>query len=256
MPVDNKYDEKLIKNRFLELANRAYSQNTYTFTDFLGVTSQNIFWRMENELSFIGTTVFGGTDECDRVMVRFGDKDSLGYEENFPIACIKIESVLKKFADEFSHRDFLGAFMNLGVERNLLGDIYILNNVGYLFCHNKIAEYIMDNLDRVKHTCVKCTRVNDFLRFHKDEGNVLEFTVTSDRIDVVIVGAYHISRKECLECFEQGIVYVNGRLCTSNAKCLKVGDVVNVRGRGKFCYEGIIYTTKKDKYHIKIQIYR
>ena len=44
MPIENKYDEKQIKNRFLELAKRSYEQNMYTFTGFLGLTEQALFW--------------------------------------------------------------------------------------------------------------------------------------------------------------------------------------------------------------------
>lgn len=256
MPIESKYDEKQIKNRFLELANRAYKQNMYTFTGFLGLTEQSIFWEMEKELSFAGFSLNGGIDECDRKIVRFGNKDTLGYEETFPIVCIRIKSLLKKFSDEFTHRDFLGAIMNLGIERSTIGDIYVSENEGYVYCLNVISDYIIENLDKVKHTHVKCEKVEDFLRFHKDVGETLEITVTSDRIDVVVSGIYHISRSESLSYFEKGIVYVNGRLCTSNAKSLKDGDVVNVRGKGKFLYKGITHTTKKDKYRIGIEIYR
>ena len=84
---------------------------------------------------------------------------------------------------------------------------------------------------------------------------ILEMTVTSDRVDVVISGVYHVSRSESLSYFEKAIVYVNGRLCTSNAKNLKKGDVVNVRGKGKFLYGGTQHITKKDKCRISVQVY-
>ena len=47
--------------------------------------------------------------------------------------------------------------MNLGINRSTLGDIIITNNTGYLFCLNSIKEYILQNLDRIKHTTVRCT---------------------------------------------------------------------------------------------------
>ena len=256
MPVESKSDEKQIKNRFLELANRAYKQNMYTFTGFLGLTEQSIFWGMEKELAFAGFLLDGGKPDCDRKIIRFGNKEVLGYEEDFPIVCIRIMPLLKKFSDEFTHRDFLGALMNLGIERSTIGDIFLSEKEGYVYCLNSIADYIIENLDKVKHTHVKCERFEKFLRFDKDSGETLEITVTSDRIDVVVAGIYHISRSESLSYFEKGIVYVNGRLCMSNAKSLKNGDVVNVRGRGKFLYNGITHTTKKDKYRICVEVYR
>ena len=146
--------------------------------------------------------------------------------------------------------------MNLGIDRSTVGDIFLAENEGYVYCLENISDYIIENLDKVKHTHIKCEKIKDSLRFIKDEGKTLEITVTSDRIDVVVAGLYHISRSESLSCFEKGIVYVNGRICTSNAKQLKTGDVVNVRGRGKFLYQGITHITKKDKYRISVQVYR
>ena len=256
MPIENKYDEKQIKNRFLELAKRSYEQNTYCFTGFLGLTEQSLFWETEREISFAGYTLEGGNPNCDRKIVRFGNTSEFGYEEEFPIVCIRITPLIKKFSDEFSHRDFLGAIMNLGIDRSTIGDIFLEENEGYVYCLENIADYIVENLDKVKHTHIKCEKIKDSLRFIKDEGETLEITVTSDRIDVVVAGLYHISRSESFACFERGIVYVNGRVCTGNAKQLKAGDVVNVRGKGKFLYQGITYTTKKDKYRISVQIYR
>lgn len=256
MPIENKYDEKQMKNRFLELAKRSYEQNTYTFTGFLGLTEQSLFWEIEKEVAFAGYTLEGGNSICDRKVVRFGKQEELGYEEEFPIVCIKMTPLIKKFSDEFSHRDFLGAIMNLGIDRSTIGDIFIQENEGYVFCLSSISDYIQESLDKVKHTNIKCEKIKDSLRFIKDKGKTLEITVTSDRIDVVVSGVYHISRSESLSYFVKGIVYVNGRLCTSNAKVLKEGDVVNVRGMGKFLYQGINHITKKDKCRISVQHYK
>lgn len=256
MPIENKYDEKQMKNRFLELAKRSYEQNTYTFTGFLGLTEQSLFWEIEKEVAFAGYTLEGGNSICDRKVVRFGKQEELGYEEEFPIVCIKMTPLIKKFSDEFSHRDFLGAIMNLGIDRSTIGDIFIQENEGYVFCLSSISDYILESLDKVKHTNIKCEKIKDSLRFIKDKGKTLEITVTSDRIDVVVSGVYHISRSESLSYFVKGIVCVNGRLCTSNAKVLKEGDVVNVRGMGKFLYQGINHITKKDKCRISVQLYK
>ena len=255
MPIENKQDEKQIKNRFLELAKRSYEQSSYTFTGFLGLTEQSLFWEMERELHFAGFSLNGGNDICDRKVIRFGNPEELGYEEEFPIVCIRITPLIKKFSDEFSHRDFLGALMNLGIDRSTIGDIFLQENEGYVYCLESISDYIVESLDRVKHTHIKCEKIKDSLKFIKDEGKTLEITVTSDRIDVVISGVYHVSRSESLSYFEKAIVYVNGRLCTSNAKNLKKGDVVNVRGKGKFLYGGTQHITKKDKCRISVQVY-
>lgn len=256
MAIEKKYDEIQIKNRFLELAKRAYEQNMYCFTGFLGLTEQSLFWEVSEQTSYAGFSFFGESENCDRKMIRFGNPDELGYEEEFPISLIKITPVIKKFSDEFSHRDFLGAIMNLGIERSTIGDIFLSENEGYVYVLESISEYVIENLDKVKHTTVKCEKQDDFLIFVKDEGKPLEIIVSSDRIDVVVSGIYHVSRSESYSYFEEKIVYVNGRLCTENAKTLKAGDIVNIRGKGKFHYNGILHMTKKDKCRISVQIYQ
>ena len=41
---------------------------------------------------------------------------------------------MKKFAEDLTHRDFLGALMNLGIERGTLGDIILQEKEAFLFC--------------------------------------------------------------------------------------------------------------------------
>ena len=216
MPIENKYDEKQIKNRFLELAKRSYEQNTYTFTGFLGLTEQSLFWEVEREVASIGYALDGGNPVCDRKVMRFGKEEELGYEEDFPIVCIKITPLIKKFSDEFSHRDFLGAIMNLGIDRSTIGDIFLQENEGYVYCLESISDYIMENLDKVKHTHIKCEKLKDSLRFIKDEGKILEITVTSDRIDVVVAGIYQVSRGESLSFFEKGFSFSINKIGTAS----------------------------------------
>ena len=126
----------------------------FTFTEFLGLAEQDVFNQIESELRYVGYKIFGGTDDGERVIVRFGNEEELGYSVDYPIKCLVIRPLMQKFAEDLTHRDFLGALMNLGIKREKLGDIIIHENEGYLFCLEQIADYIVDNLTRVKHTSV------------------------------------------------------------------------------------------------------
>ena len=55
---------------------------------------------------------------------------------------------------------------------------------------------------------------------------------------------------------EGGQVFVNGKLITSNGYEPKDGDIVSVRGKGRFRYEGILGQTKKGRYSIKLSLYK
>ena len=42
--------------------------------------------------------------------------------------------------------------MNLGIERDVLGDIIVRDSVGYVFCEDTMAAYLADNITQVRHT--------------------------------------------------------------------------------------------------------
>lgn len=244
------------KSRLKDLARRSYEQNMFTFTPFLGLMEQTIFWEMEHELRYAGFTLAGGHENSERVMVRFGKPEELGYEEDFPIVLIHMKPLLQKFSDDFSHRDFLGALMNLGISRDLLGDILIGDKQGFLFCQSSIAPFICEELTKVKHTHIACKIADQLSEYKEKEPVAEEHFVASERLDGLVAQIYNLSRSQSLTLFRDKKVFVNGRLTENNSRTCKEGEVVNVRGFGKFIYDGIGYTTRKGRQRVHIRIYR
>lgn len=256
MAVSTDKEIAQFKSRLKELARRSYEQNMFTFTPFLGLIEQTILGELEEELRYAGITFFGGREHAERVMVRFGKPEELGYEEVFPIVLIHMKPLLQKFSDDFSHRDFLGTLMNLGISRDLLGDILVGDRQGFLFCQASIAEFICAELTQVRHTHISCVMASELSEYQEKPPAEEEHLVASERLDGLIAQIYHLSRSQSLELFRNKLVFVNGRLTENNSRSCKVGEVINVRGYGKFIYDGIGYTTKKGKQRVKIRIYR
>ena len=249
-------EDLMLQKRFSELANRAFTQNMFTFTDFLSLPELDLFYKNEPQLRFAGVTVFGGAEGTDRKVIRFGNPDELGYEEPFPIRCLVIEPLLEKFGENLNHRDYLGALMNLGIERENLGDIFIKGKTGYVFCLERIADFIMENLSQVRHTHVKLRILEEEEEFVQKEMEEVVVTTASERIDGVIAKVYNLSRNQSIEYFRAKKIYVNSRLCENNSYQLKQGDIISVRGYGKFVYNGVGYQTKKGKLSVKVGIYK
>ena len=220
-----------------------------------------MFYQTGKELAELGVTqkdikVYGGRENADRCVVRFGNPESFGYEVDFPIVCINIRPLNEKFADALSHRDFLGALMNLGIDRSTLGDIMVSEKEAYVFCLDSIAEYICENLSFVKHTSVICKVVENISDIREEAPAEMNVQVASERVDAVLSKVLNISRGDCLDLFKAGKVYLNGRLCENNSKAVKSGDVVNARGYGKFIISGEMTTTRKGKLNVKILRYK
>lgn len=247
--------EELLQKRFRELARKAYQNNQFTFTGFLSLADMACFYELEKELSYIPCKAWGGSSLCERVVLRFGSEEEFGYSEEFPITCIQARPVAEKFADTLTHRDFLGALINLGIERSTLGDILLADNVGYIFCLDSMAGFIMENLSKVKHTLVLCSEAESVPELTDRDRREIKIQISSERADGVVAKVYRLSRGEAVDCFRQKRVFVNGRQCENNSHQLKKDDVVSVRGYGKFEYSGGQGVSKKGKINAAVMIY-
>ena len=248
-------DRELLRKRFSELANKAYNSGIYLFTDFLGLSEQAVFNEAKAAFRSLPYTAFGGVAGAERIMIRFGDEDSCGYTADFPIVCIKAEPVSQKFADKLTHRDFLGALLNLGIERSTLGDIPIIDNVGYIFAKEDIAPYIISELKRVKHTDVKLSVARELPEgeFYKTKRRKIQ--AVGERIDAVIAKVFSLSREEAHTLFTKSLVFIDGRLCENPSYIPKRQEVISVRGHGRMIYLGYESTSKKGKLNIEVELY-
>lgn len=248
-------DETLLKKRLAELANKSYTNSRYLFTGFLSLAELNLYYQIERELSYVPVTVFGGTADCERVMLRFGDEALCGYEEPFPIACVEIAPLAEKFGETLTHRDYLGALMNLGIERATLGDIVIVGKRAFLFCTEKMSAYIIEELDKVRHTSVRCGIAKEVPKSTVTRLERKTVQVSAARADSVIAKLYNLSRSESVELFRAKKVFVNGRQNENNSGQLKPGDQVSVRGFGRFVFVGVSGETRKGKWNAEADLY-
>lgn len=270
--MDAKID---VRKRLTELAEKAYRENRYVFTDFLNVSQLSQYFELvkkkkadlviDGEIEGVDVKAFGGTAGCERCMVRFGSPEMFGYEEPYPITLLKLYPAMAKFAETLTHRDYLGSLVGLGIEREKIGDIIIPrsrtegNSLGkhtvYAFVTEEISDYIIDNLSYVKHTHIRiesCEEVPDEVAPQLEELSVI---VSSNRLDAIVAKLYNLSREQALKLFVEGKVFLNGINMTGNARSLKEGEVVSVRGYGKFIFNGEGGNTKKDKLYIKVSKY-
>lgn len=264
-------EDQLLGKRLKELARIADLKYTDMCTDFLNLNELNIFYQIKNELPNIQFSLFGGYEDAERKMLCFHGRGIQGeYEckdknecvlpiplakEHYPIDCIHILPLNKKFSDTLSHRDFLGAVLNLGIERNKIGDILIKENEGFLFSHKNMSQYIVDNLTKIKHTNVTCEILQETDIQIRPSYIDITGTVTSVRLDSILAVAFQTSRSSISSYISGGKVFVGGKQILSNSYVLKENDIVSVRGLGKFCYVGTSYQTKKGRLLVHIKKY-
>ena len=250
-------EEQLLYKRLIELANRAYKNNIYTFSDFLSLSQQEILYQAARDKSFapIKYDVFGGYENCERKMVRFGSEADFGYEVDYPIKCIKVEPLAKKFAKEYTHRDYLGSLMSLGIDRKKFGDIFVDGMEAYVYADESTADYLLENFVSVGRNSVKCSFSELPETYKKAALKEATIQVASPRADAIIARVYNLSRKDTIPYFTEKKVSVNGHIVENNDKILSEGDSVSVRGFGKFNILSEGGLSKKGKLNLNIEIF-
>lgn len=253
------------ENRINELYGRSLNRGIFVFTDFLSpskaeevrrLVGSGATGRMTGGAAVGGAVAFfGGCDFAERVIARFGDAEELGYEEEFPIKLIKITLSSGKFSAPVTHRDVLGATLNLGIERDKLGDVFVKGNEAYVFASESVAGVIAAELKNVSRNPVEVGFADGLPDDFRPTTEEREISVPSNRADAIISRAYNLSRDESSSLFGKGLVAINGKIAEKGEKTLKPGDVVTARGFGKFAFVGEGGLSRKGKLYVKISVY-
>ena len=221
-------EEQLIQKRLIDLASLADRRSIVTFSDFLNLNELNIYHSSKKELSFVKCQLFGGYEYAERQMIAF-IPDALCYNWDYPLQCVDIKPLNDRFAEDLGHRDFLGAVLNLGIERSKIGDILITDNGALIFCHASMTEFLCKELTRIRHTMVSCRAVTPGEIEYTPKLESVKGTVASVRLDSLLSLAFGSSRSSLAGLIEGGKVFVNGKMITSNGYKMKEKDIVSVR---------------------------
>ena len=242
-------EEQQLEKHFRDLARTAYQRGIAVFSDFLNLNELNIFQNLRGEFSYLETETFGGYELAERQIAVFRPEAPVFYAD-YPVKCLKITPLNAKFAEDLNHRDYLGAVLNLGIDRACLGDILVEEDAAYLFCLELMADFIRDNLIRIRHTSVYVEQVEAENFHYEPKYKEVSGTVASVRLDKLLALAFNASRSSLTGLIEGGKVFVNGKLVTSNGYEPKEGDLISVRGMGRFRFRETGGQSKKGREYV------
>ena len=244
-------DDKLLVSHIADMAEISQKKYISRFTAFLDERQTAL---AETAIKTIGHThcFYGGYEGAGRVLLGLFPEYEEIVTDEFPI-----EAVVFRYKKEqkLSHRDFLGAIMSCGINRNMVGDIIVNDGHTVAFVYNTIAKTVANEISKIGSVGVKTSiesspEVNIENRFSEING-----TVSSLRADCVLSMALKLSREKTAQLIRSGNVSVNCESNISVSSEMKVGDIFSARGFGKYIFAEINGKTKKDRIHIKIKKY-
>lgn len=206
----------------------------------------------------------GGYPEAERCVLLFLpeyiDKGTnleelfVNEPEEDPLAAVRVSKPQK--AGELSHRDYLGALMGLGIKREFIGDILVRPEGADIIVLQEICDYILLNLSKAGRVYLDVEKIG-ISQIIRPEQRFKEKTdtVASLRLDNMVSSAFNMPRASAADAIKAGLVFVNNLQTEKTDQQVKEGDVISLRGKGKFCLAEIGGKSRKDRQYVKINIY-
>ncbi len=248
-------DEKELVIRHLQdLCKRSETTGKWYYSCFLTPAEQDD-WITSPCSRTVSWHFDGGRADAERRLLVAGSEDFCSQDMDVPISLLHISPLSEKFAEALSHRDYLGAIMNLGIERKTIGDLIIREKNAYVYCLNDQTAFLMSSLSRVSHTSVKAEQVPLTCPAAQPSLRSIRINIASERLDAIVAGITGLSRGNAQDLFPREKVFVNSRPMLNRSYLLKKGDILSVRGYGKVVYEGIEHETRKGRLFVQILKY-
>ncbi len=250
----NEPTDKLFAARLGDMVSRCERDGCAVFSRFLDERqcAQSELWCAENTGELMHM-LWGGFPEARRKMLAvFPDYCEDYVLGEFPMRCL---TFTYRKEDTLTHRDFLGSLMGQKLKREVVGDIIIDEGIAQVFVTETAAKLILTCVSKIGRIGVKVSDDQPFRLESKQEFRNMSGTVASLRLDCVVSLAAKVSREKAAALIRSERVEVNHFPVSSVSQELSEGDVLSVRGCGRFVLSGINGSTKKGRIHINLQKY-
>lgn len=248
-------EERAFVDRTQEWIERSAELHELRRTDFLDPRQQFIIETLCNRNGMVNVKLVGGYEAAERKRALIApDYRDLEYEDA-ELSVLQVTSQHEKFHD-LEHGDFLGALLGLGIKRDRIGDIHLHES----FCHIVVADQMSQFLDislRQVHRLQVLTDVLPITELKPVQQRIEEiaFTVASLRLDGIASDAYRVSRSKIVDPIKAGRCRLNWKTEEDPSAQLQAGDVVSIKGLGRFKLLEVDGVTKKGRIRVKIGKY-
>ncbi|WPK12031.1 RNA-binding protein [Lysinibacillus louembei] len=230
--VEDRYAPKLTD--FLDPRQRFIVMSVVGQVDELQVKSAGVFDTAERERMMIAPSYFEAVAEDFQITI---------FRVNYPAKFVQLK-----------HPDVLGALLSLGIDRSKFGDIRVADSTAQFAVATEVADYVRANLTSIGKVKIHVEELDEqapLIQTEEEWGEQLVL-ISSMRLDVVLATVLNMSRQKSQSLVTSGRVKVNWTEREHVSFELQEGDIVSVRGFGRFKILMTEGRTKKDKIRLQI----
>lgn len=253
--MEQNIEDKLLIAKLQDKIKQCKNRNKIVSTEFLNLHQKKIIQNKLNELKIKNYIFHGGFKEAEnQALILYPEKlteEIVLNAINDIINAIKI-MLPNEQVGEYEHRDYLSAVMRLGLERERIGDIIVYKNEAYIIALKENSQYIADSLKeftRFKKSQIEIIDIDE-IKAKKPELVEVEIHVSSNRLDSIVSEIARTSRNKAEELIKNERVSINCKFEYKSSKSVNIGDIIIVRGSGKY----IIYNIKENNKNKRLTI--
>lgn len=242
-------DEKILIRKINDLIRQSEKNYAALYSGFLSPAEQTLLSEVEEFWGYISFS--GGYADAERRLCRVCANEYAA-DDGAPLILYSLKTTNSHA--QISHRDVLGSLMGLGIKREMVGDIMAADTAAQFFCHACIADFVKWNFKKIGRYPINLQQ-SELSEMTAPQRRPLRINISSMRLDCICAECFDISRTKAAESIKKGSVTVNWLVCDNNAKEIKSGDKIAMRGKGKVEIVGIRGISKKGRLFVDVLQY-
>ena len=250
---------KLLIAKIIDKYEFSKSKNKITYTDFLNISEISVAKSVLKEEKIQNYIIYGGKEETDRsLLIFYPEKFSKEMVEKnfgkiFEVIRIKLPNNIT-----YENREFLSGIMKLGIKREKFGDIIVTDFGADIIVLSEISKILSNDLKtltRFRKSEITIQSIKE-LSLIENEFESLNIIVSSIRLDNFVAELAKCSRNNSEEIINEGRVFLNSINEFKASKKININDIITIRGKGKFIFDGIEKETRSGRYLLNMRKYK
>lgn len=144
-----KQEDKLLVAKLLDKIAIAEKQNKITYTNFLDPYQKKVIENLIKEIKIKNGMFFGGYETAERTIHIFYPEKlqdiSIGNLSKDILGVVSIQ-LPKESYGKYVHKDYLGALMKIGLQREKIGDILVEEKRSRYYCNKRHIKLCKRNI--------------------------------------------------------------------------------------------------------------
>lgn len=255
-----KQEDKILLAQILDKIEFSLKREKLEYTDFLDMYQIALVKSFFKKIEFNNYVLYGGFDNAERnILFIYPEKYNIDMVEKNYEKVIKVIQINlgNEEIGKYTHRNYLGGVIKIGIKREKVGDIIVSDEGADIIVKDEISKGLKNGLSTLTRFENSKINIIELENLRKQEIKVeeLNIIVPSLRLDNFVSDLARTSRSKAVQIINSERVFINGQNETKSSKQIKLGDIITIRGKGRFIVKEFSGTTRSGRTVVKVDKY-